>query len=268
MNYPKYQKFLQDFKKLYFEKPDITTETVVKPQKVHATITAKEAGILAGREEIEQLFPNLKIKFHYQDGQKFPTNSVIAEIHDQNTKILQSERLILNVLMRLSAIATKTAKLSQIAAPTKLAATRKTAWHYLDKKAVMISGGLPHRMDLSHAILIKENHLANITIKEALVKAEKQRTKVAFIEIEVETEQQALEASAHKKPLTIMLDNFTPAQIKKTLPKLNRQLHKIELSGGINENNLTQYAKLGADLISMSALTDGVKSLDMSLKII
>ncbi|MBP7670664.1 carboxylating nicotinate-nucleotide diphosphorylase [Candidatus Gracilibacteria bacterium] len=261
---PKYQKFLREFKKLYFETPDLTTKNVVKNHLVTAEITAKEPGLLAGREEIESLFPNLQIKFHYKDGQTFAKNATIATIKDQSHKILQSERLILNILMRLSAIATQTNKLAKLAAPTKLAATRKTQWHYLDKKAVAIGGGLTHRLDLGHAILIKENHLAHTTITKALEKAAK--TKTAFIEIEVENEQQALEASAHPKPITIMLDNFTPAQIKQTIPKIHPR-HTIELSGGINAKNLHKYAKIGANLISMSALTDGVKSLDMSMRI-
>lgn len=264
---PQYQKFLQKFKDLFLEEVDITTSTLIDNNKVEAQIITREPGILAGSEEVTYLFPELQITFNYQDGDQLEANSKLAIIKGLHHQILKAERLILNILMRMSGIATYTKKLAQIAHPTKIAATRKTQWHYLDKKAVALGGGVTHRLDLGHAILIKENHLQGLTIKKALEKAESQRNKVAFIEIEVETSKEALEANTHNKPLTIMLDNFNPEQITKLLPQLNRKLHTIEASGGINESNLQEYSRTAPDIISMSSLTNGVKSLDLSLLI-
>lgn len=260
-----YRQYLDQFFKLNFEKNDITTKTVVTKKIVIATITAKESGILAGREEAEYFLPELK--FTIKDGDKIRKKQIIATIKAENHKILQYERLILNLLMRMSGLATNTRTITS-KSKIKIAATRKTQWALLDKKAISIGGGLTHRLDLADAILIKENHLIGTSISEALQKAEKQRKKVRFIEIEVETEKQALEASKWPHPLTIMLDNFSPIQIQKTLakiPKPDRNRHQFEASGGITPKNLQNYQ--GVDLISMSCLTNGVKSLDMSLRI-
>lgn len=275
MNFPEelkiqnkvYKKFLKQFVELNLEQSDITSKAVVKNEVVKAEIIAKQDGILAGREEAEFIYP--KLKFKSKDGTAIKKGQIIATITDKSHKILQYERLVLNLIMRMSGIATNVSELSK-KSRVKLAATRKTYWGLIDKKAVSIGGGLTHRLQLSHAILIKENHIQNQNITEILKKAEDMRKKAAFIEIEVETQEQAIEASKWPKPLTIMLDNFTPKKIKETLAKISktdRKRHKFEASGGINKKNLKSYSASGVDLISMSALTDGVKSLDMSLLI-
>lgn len=275
MNFPEelkiqnkvYKKFLKQFVELNLEQSDITSKAVVKNEVVKAEIIAKQDGILAGREEAEFIYP--KLKFKSKDGTAIKKGQIIATITDKSHKILQYERLVLNLIMRMSGIATNVSELSK-KSRVKLAATRKTYWGLIDKKAVSLGGGLTHRLQLSHAILIKENHIQNQNISLILKKAEKMRKKAAFIEIEVETQEQAIEASKWQKPLTIMLDNFRPKKIKETLTKISktdRKRHKFEASGGINEKNLKSYSSTGIDIISMSALTDGVKSLDMSLLI-
>lgn len=297
----------QEYKKSvfsFFEKElqndgiDITAQFSFSLQKKLDTISsayviAKEDGILAGKEEILSFFsrqyPKVQIQFLIDDGNSFTALEKIIIFSGNASDILKIERVILNTLSRMSGIATMTKNLQE-KSETPLAATRKTQWSYLDKKAVFVAGGLTHRMGLFDAILIKENHriingynseiFSDENVKTFLLQSEKEKH-IAFIEVEVETEQEFEEIFKifwKRKYLNIsmviMLDNFSSAEIKKiisSLPSLKeRHFRKIfiEISGGITEKNLEIYSHLGADVISMGALTHSVIPIDFSLRFV
>lgn len=276
---------------------DITSEIVCNENKrITATITAKEDGILAGREETEYFLiksdPNFKpgirgefeVKFNFQDGEKFHKGDVIMTINGLGQDVMAVERTVLNLLMHMSGIAALTAKLvEQVGDKVLICPTRKTTWGLLDKKAVILGGGGTHRINLSDAILVKENHLAQIGDDfEVLMEKLTTSNKTArFCEIEVETKAQALELSDKLgklvksgqilQPVAILFDNMSPEEVTQTISELktteNYNHILYEASGGINEKNLQEYAKTGVDIISMGCLTNGVKTVDMSLKV-
>jgi len=259
---------------------DVTTNTIVAPGvKVEAAVVAKEAGVAAGIEEalilLESL--NLKAKAKVSDGEEFRRGSVLLEIAGDARTILSTERVLLNVLSRMSGIATQTRKLVEKLRDanfrTVVASTRKTApgLAYFDKKAVKIGGGDTHRLHLDSMVLIKDNHIAVVgSVAEAVKKA---RETVSFsqkIEVEVSSVEEAVEAAEAGADI-IMLDNFSPAQAKKAIKALKkRKLRErvlVEASGGINEDNILKYASAGVDIVSVGALTHSSRSLDMSLEV-
>lgn len=246
-----------------------------------AKIIAKENGIAAGIEEIEYLlkkYSTLILKPRIKDELSFKKSQIIAEISGKSHEILAYERTILNILQRLSGIATETSSIISLISPTSqihIAATRKTPWMMLDKKAVAVGGGLTHRLNLSDGILIKDNHLSNISVAQAL-KVILNKVKGELIEIEVETEKQAHEAiktfqklKAHNH-LAILLDNFTPSQAKSLLRNLSNlyDLSEIifEASGGVDENNIFEWSKTGIDIVSLGSLTHSARAVDFSLE--
>ncbi len=203
-------------------------------------------------------------------------------------EILKLERTILNIISRMSGIATATNYLiNKNDLKTQLVATRKTLWGLLDKKAVFIGGGLTHRLSLSDEILIKDNHIDIMvnnfhltrleSLEKILVFIKNSQTKRPF-EIEVENEKEAYFLNNFYQkmnitaPLIIMLDNFESKIALRTIKTIKQQKNIIsvifELSGGINEDNIKDYDKIGADVISIGALTHSVKALNISLKLI
>ncbi|MFC1691400.1 carboxylating nicotinate-nucleotide diphosphorylase [Nanoarchaeota archaeon] len=260
-------------------KGDITANALIKTNKpAKAIITAKESGVMAGLEEINFILKNkFKTKLLKKDGQNIKKGNKIIEIRGKIKDILKYERTVLNILQRMSGIATTTNKLAN---KTKgkcfIVGTRKTNWPELDKKAIEIGGGLSHRLGLDDAILIKENHLVGMdnNVEKALTLAKKSKKKVRFIEIEVKTETQAIKATETMKKLKInngiiMLDNFSPNKIKSTISKLKKNnLYNqiiIEASGGITPKNISKYANSGIDVISTGYITHSAKALDLSM---
>jgi len=188
--------------------------------------------------------------------------------------ILSCERTVLNLLSRMSGIATQTnmlvSKIRKINKKTNLYSTRKTApgLRYFDKEAVKIGGGHKHRMALDDMVMIKDNHLLLCnSIEDIIKKARKQHKRV---EVEVENQRDAILA-ANCGATIIMLDNFSPVQIKKTITALQkkklRNNIKLEASGGINSKNITAYAKTSVDVISVGYITNSVNGLDLSLEV-
>jgi len=271
---------------------DITSKIISgKYLKTKAQIISKQNGVIAGIEEVIYLInerTHLKVKQITKDGTKIIDKDLLLEMTGNPLEILKYERTILNILQRMSGIATLTNSLiTKNHLRTPLAATRKTLWGLMDKKAVFIGGGLTHRLSLSDEILIKDNHIDLWVKKSRVSRSESLKMILDFIkksqvkkpfEIEVETEKEAYflnnyyQKSNIPGPLIIMLDNFEPSTAKKTIETIRNQkgTPKIifELSGGINEYNIKDYDQVGADVISLGALTHSSRALNISLTII
>ncbi|MCD6573331.1 MAG: carboxylating nicotinate-nucleotide diphosphorylase [Thermoplasmata archaeon] len=253
------------------EKGDITSEAILGDEKAKAYIVAKEQCILAGVKEAIETFKRMGAiaKPLKKDGDETKANEKIMEIEGKLKAILAAERLALNFLARMSGIASLTYELTKICRRknpnVRIAATRKTTpgFRKYEKKAVAIGGGYPHRMGLYDGILIKDNHLACVSIREAIRKA---RRLGLPVEVEVESIEDAVIA-AEEGADVIMFDNMKPAQAVIAASKV-RQIKpdvKIEVSGGITPDNITNYTF--ADIISLGMLTHSVKSKDFSLEI-
>ncbi len=256
--------------------------------RVTAEIIAKDNGIIAGIEEIEYLLKS-KTTISFQsllhDGDKIKEKDIVTQISGKSHEILSYERTILNILQRMSGIATETNRLvksinRQQTTDNKkiyITATRKTPWMTLDKKAVTVGGGLTHRLSLSDGILIKDNHLVNNSIEMTLMTILKNYRK-ELIEIEVINPQQAhkvittFQKHNNDNYLAILLDNFSPVQAKLLLNNLNRKYNLsqiiFEASGGITEKNIREWIQTGVDIISLGSLTHSAHAANLSLEII
>jgi len=258
-------------------KGDATTDLFVanKRQKVTAEIIAKETGILSGMQEAEWFLKKLNIKIiqKKKDGSRLKKGDLIMRLLGSADKILACERTLLNLLQRMSGVATKTDELvKKIPRSIKLLATRKTLWGELDKRAVSIGGGASHRLNLSDAALIKENHIALISDFKKFHSGFRKAKKLRFIEIELEDIKQVMTFAIHFEKtvlpkVVVMLDNFKPAEVKKAVTILNNSGVLIEVSGGVNEKNIKSYAVKGVSAISSGAITNKAPSLDFSLLI-
>ncbi|ALV63934.1 Quinolinate phosphoribosyltransferase [Thermococcus sp. 2319x1] len=256
---------------------DITSEAIIpKTLDAKAVIIAKQSGVVAGLEEAKMLFEHcgVKVKQRVQDGQEVKKGQILMELEGNARKILLVERTALNIIGRMSGVATQTRKLVErirgVNPKVRVAGTRKSLLKPLDKKAILLGGGEPHRFSLSDAILIKDNHLALVPLEEAIKRA-RAFSVYKVVEVEVESLEDALKA-ARAGADVIMLDNMTPKQIEDVLEALKseglREKVKIEVSGGISEENIESYAKLDVDIISLGALTHSVKNFDVSLEIV
>ena len=252
---------------------DLTTSLVPR-KRCKATITAREWAIVAGLEEAGYLFEQAKVrvKLHVNDGDSIEKSQIVMDLEGVNHNILAIERTALNIIGRMSGVATKCWEAVQAAhnPDVKILLTRKTmpGLNLFDKKACAFGGVGPHRMDLSDMVLIKENHLAFFeTIPAAILRAKKSKY-TGPIEIEAQTPEEAIQAARTEAADIIMLDNFGVETAKKTLLVLRKLCNtKIELSGGITLEKVREYAALGPDFISMGTLTRNAKSTDFSLDI-
>ena len=271
---------LYEFLKEDLGQGDVTTSILIPDgARVEAEIIAKESGVIAGIEEAKILLEGLgvKVEAEVKDGQKISSGKTIMKLEGDAKTILAAERTVLNLISRMSGIATQTNKIIRkvraAGYKTIIACTRKTApgLEYFDKKAVWLGGGDPHRLHLDDMILIKDNHIAVIgNVKEAIKIARRKASFSKKIEVEVSSVNEAVEAAKAGADI-IMLDNFTPKDIKKTIEKLQKKkLRKrvlIEASGKINEENILEFASAGVDIISLGSLTHSAKALDISLEI-
>ena len=259
---------------------DLTTAAVIPTNlTVNAEVIAKEAGIAAGIEEAIILceYLGLNVKANVADGEKIKNKQVLIQISGDAQNILSVERTMLNLLSRMSGIATKTRmlteKIEKANVKAKIAATRKSApgLLYFDKKSVIIGGGDPHRLHLDDMVLVKDNHLAIVgSVEEAVKKAKANASFTKKIEVEVTNVEDALTAAKAGADI-IMLDNFSPKQAKDAGEKLYKAGFGdvlLEVSGGITDENLLDYASAQVDVISMGELTHSVKALDISLEIL
>ena len=251
---------------------DITSALLPK-KKISVRIISRENAIIAGAHYAKEIFKlkKCRVRILKKDGSKTKPNQTIMIITGDAGNILTCERTVLNLLTRMSGIATQTNHLvKKIPKKTKLYATRKTApgLRYFDKEAVEIGGGKKHRLRLDEMVMIKDNHIAVGGSLLALIK----KTKKKYKKFEVEVENTADAVLAAKEGATIiMLDNFSPSQIKKTITVLKNQKLRnkvmLEASGGINSKNISKYGQTGVDIISVGSITNSVKGIDMSLEI-
>lgn len=259
---------------------DITTSGVVpKGTTVEAEIIAKEKGTIAGIEEATILAESfgLKTKPLITDGQKVREKTPTMHLEGDAAALLSIERTLLNLLSRMSGIATATnllvEKIHKAGYQTRVASTRKIApgLACFDKKAVMIGGGDPHRWGLDDMILIKDNHIAIAgDITEAVKRVRKDVSFSKKIEAEATRIDDVLEATQSGVDI-IMLDNFSPKQAKEAVRLLEKKQLRtkvlIEASGGIDEQNILEYAKAGVDTVSVGEITHSPRALDLSLEI-
>jgi nicotinate-nucleotide pyrophosphorylase (carboxylating) len=208
------------------------------------------------------------------DGVRVKKGQSIAVIRSKAAALLSTERVILNLLQRMSGIATLTHEYVDAVkgTPTKILDTRKTipGLRMLDKYAVVCGGGVNHRQDLEDGILIKNNHIAmGGGLPKALANAMKKRRASQPVQVEVRSQQELDEAIAGQ-PDSILLDNMTPAQVKKALKQIRAALAGIavEASGNINLGTVREYALTGIDLVSVGALTHSAVAVDLSMKIV
>ena len=255
---------------------DITTLTTIPADKTaYGRFIAKEAGILCGLEICERVFKildsSIDFKTSKKDGEKVENGEVFAEISGNARNLLTGERTALNILQRMSGIATETAKFAAQVAGTqaKIADTRKTTpgLRVLEKYAVKIGGGTNHRFNLSDGILIKDNHIAaSGGIKQAVMTARANAPHTLKIEVECENMRGVAEAVEAEADI-IMLDNMTIDEMKKAVDFIaGRAL--TEASGNMDEKDLRAVAATGVNIISIGALTRNAKSLDTSLKFV
>ncbi|MEK6965553.1 MAG: carboxylating nicotinate-nucleotide diphosphorylase [Thermoproteota archaeon] len=255
-------------------KGDITSSLLPK-KIITARIIAKQNGILAGVKCAKEIFclKGCKVRVLKLDGSKIRSNQIVLEISGYAKSVLTCERTALNLLTRMSGIATQTnnlvEKIRKVNSKSHIFATRKTApgLRFFDKEAIKIGGGQKHRMSLDEMVMIKDNHLAVGSITNLINKAKKKYKK---IEIEVENQNDAILA-VREGATIIMLDNFSPKDITKTIARLKklglRNKVLLEASGGINSKNIQAFAKTGVDMISVGEITNSVKGIDFSLEV-
>lgn len=259
---------------------DITTILVIPADSTaEAEVIAKESGVIAGIEEAKILLESsgLKVKSLAADGEEVKAKHILMKISGDTRTILSVERTLLNIISRMSGIATTTRKLTEkirkARLKTKVACTRKVApgLLYFDKKAVLIGGGDTHRLHLDDMILIKDNHIAVVgSVEKAIKTVRKNASFSKKVEVEVTKVKDVLTGVKAGADI-IMLDNFSPKQIEKAVRLLEKErLYGkvlLEASGGITAKNILSYASTGVGIVSLGEITDSTKALDISLEI-
>jgi len=261
---------------------DVTSEIVLPPDLcAHAEIICKsdKPAIVAGLEEAGILFDtcNCRVQTLVGDGCHVQNGNIVMNISGRALAILKAERTALNLIMRMSGIATETRRLVDMVAKVnrsiKVACTRKTApgLRSFDKKAVVLGGGMAHRNKLDEMVLIKDNHLVlSRSIKQAIGQARKKMNGSSLLECEVKNLAEMVCAIKAGSDI-IMLDNFSLDQAKAAMTEIKkiggRRRIKVEISGGIDPQNIVDYAKLHPDIISLGCLTHSPTAIDFSLEI-
>lgn len=242
-----------------------------------AQLLVKESGIIAGINVAEAVLKTvnskLQINLMKKDGDTVERGDVVFTVKGNVRSLLQAERIVLNFMQRMSGIATKTNQFVKLleGSTAKLLDTRKTTpgLRFLEKEAVRIGGGYNHRMGLYDMIMIKDNHIDFAGGVEKAIKAVnsylKEKKLKLKIEIEARNINEVMDVIRVGGVDFIMLDNFTKRELKYAIKIIDRKI-LTEVSGGINENNIDDYARIGIDYISVGALTNNVKALDLSFK--
>lgn len=272
---------------------DVSTRSIFpKPREVNASIFVRQDGVIAGLEEVKyflvdsdanfrpKIKGDFKIEFLVEDGAQVSSDTEILRISGDVHDLLAVERTVLNLLMRMSGVATfARSVVDQVADyDVLITPTRKTLWGHLDKKAVLLGGGGTHRLNLSDSVIIKDTHLNILNRDFARVLDDIAQSSVdcRFVEVEVENSDEVLKVAREFERVrlnsvgVIMMDNMQPSEVSAALAEVKSAgLYDgllFEASGGINEKNVLEYAKIGVDIISMGCLTNGVRSLDMGME--
>ncbi len=253
---------------------DITTEAIGSNRKVTGTIRAKEDSMLAGSIFIDPLFQIFgrpySVEILKNEGEWIKKGETIAKIEAEDKVILTAERICLNILQRLSGIATKTRNLSNLIKDYKaeIVDTRKTTpgFRFFEKYAVKVGGGVNHRIGLFDAALIKDNHIkAAGSIKRAIEMVKRNCSFTTKIEVECENEEMVTEAIENGADI-VMLDNMSVEDMSKINEKFKEKAI-FEASGNIDENNIVDVAKTGVDFISLGSLTHHACWVDINMKL-
>ncbi|MFT4879923.1 MAG: nicotinate-nucleotide pyrophosphorylase (carboxylating) [Flavobacteriales bacterium] len=244
-----------------------------------AHLLVKEPGVLAGMEVAQQVFKqvdrDLKMVAFLKDGDKVNPGDIAFTVDGSARSILQAERLVLNMMQRMSGVATRTAGVVKLleGTTTRVLDTRKTTpnLRYFEKAAVRIGGGVNHRFGLYDMIMLKDNHIDYAGgIPQAMNRVRtylKETGRSLPVEVETRDMDEVKQALSEEGVTRIMLDNFTPEQVKVAVEFINGKV-ETEASGGITPETIRRYAEAGVDFVSMGALTHSFKSLDLSLKAI
>ncbi|HIY75434.1 MAG TPA: carboxylating nicotinate-nucleotide diphosphorylase [Candidatus Sphingobacterium stercorigallinarum] len=270
--------FLQEALREDIGAGDYTSLSTIKPDALgQAHLLVKEDGVLAGVEVADEIFKQIDPAIQFtpiiDDGQRIQSGDIAFRIEGRIHTILKAERLVLNIMQRMSGIATLTARYIKAMGEThtQLLDTRKTTplLRFLEKKAVEIGGGVNHRFGLYDMILIKDNHVdyaGGITqaVSAAMSYRDTQQLSIP-IEVEVRSFDELREVLSLPAVDRVMFDNFTPDEVSEAVELVAGRLIS-EASGGITLETIADYAKTGVDFISVGALTHSVKSLDLSLK--
>ncbi len=253
---------------------DITTDNLIDEfNSTKGYFVAKENGVIAGINILKRVFTiidnNIKFNCFFDDGNKVKKGDIILEIIGKTRSILSGERLALNIIQRMSGIASYTKlfvdKLKEF--PIRVVDTRKTTPNFriFEKEAVLFGGGYNHRFNLSDAVMIKDNHIeASGGIKNAVTKIRKGIPHTTKIEVEVENIEMLKEALEVKADI-IMLDNMSLDMMREAV-KINNHQAIIEASGNMTLDRVYDVAKCGVDIISVGAITHSYRSLDISLR--
>jgi nicotinate-nucleotide pyrophosphorylase (carboxylating) len=262
---------------------DLTSNSIIESEayaRAEIVCKANETAVVCGLEEASMIFEisNCKTKTFVRDGSLIKKDCVVMEIIGKALSIMKVERTALNLIMRMSGIATETRKFTaSIQNPfssVRIASTRKTApgLRFFDKKAVAVGGGETHRMRLDDMILIKDNHITLVgSVEKAIKRARKKIGSSIKIECEVRNLEEAISA-VNAGADRVMLDNFSPIEVVRTIGELSkrgiRDKAKIEVSGGVMLQNVKSYAKAKPDIISIGYLTHSPKAVDFSLEVL
>ncbi|WP_342676509.1 carboxylating nicotinate-nucleotide diphosphorylase [Methanofollis sp. UBA420] len=258
---------------------DITCDAVIPADlTASAVIRAKEACVIAGLEEAAFLFSHLGagVVTPVRDGERVAAGTVVMEIRGPARAVLVAERTALNIMGRMSGIATAAREavdaVRAVNPAVRVASTRKTCpgLRTLDKKAAVLGGAASHRFSLSDMVMIKDNHLALVDLEEAVRRA-KTHSPYHKVEVEVESAEDAVRVAEYGADI-VLLDNMTPEGVREAVAALMaaglRERVVVEISGGITRTTLPLYAGAGADIISMGALTHSVRNVDVSLDVV
>ncbi|MFH0820275.1 MAG: carboxylating nicotinate-nucleotide diphosphorylase [Candidatus Peregrinibacteria bacterium] len=262
---------------------DRTTEYFVsKPKQViRAEVIANDRGIFAGLMEAKWLLGKVDVKIlrHKSERVVFKPGEVLLTLRGRADRILGVERTLLNLLQRMSGVATAAHRLaSKLPRRIKLLATRKTFWGLLDKRAATVGGALSHRFNLSDAVMVKDNHLLlEPYFEKPWKRVMKKAKKVRFVEMELDNfdDIKTFVTAYHKcqgcfspaGQVVVLLDNLTPTQVRHAIKLLKPTHAMIEVSGGINEHNIRRYALPGVHAISSGSITNKAPALDLFLRI-
>lgn len=250
---------------------DITTESLaLTPRPGKAKLIAKQDLILSGAAAFEQsmefLEPNVKIKWHFEDGDKVLNRQIICSLHGDLIQILKAERVAINFLMRLSGIATLTGQFVEKVKGTEtvILDTRKTTpgFRELEKKSVVHGGGQNHRLNLSSAILVKDNHISVMGGIRPAVERVREHSQLP-IEVEAKTLEEVQEC-VEMKVGRILLDNMPDEILKQAVEIVPKEI-QTEASGNMNLDRVAKVAAIGVNFISVGALTHSAPSADVSL---